>query len=91
MISARDPFLTVMAHRALTASAAAVTLALLAYLVSYARYRSLLLESNIELLAPPARSWGVAGLLGRLLARGPQQEAIMHFLMQTLSRSRLPA
>jgi hypothetical protein len=78
-------FFTASAHRALIASAAVVVLALLMYLIGYGRYRSLLLESNIEVLTPPARRWSVA----RLLARGPRQEAIMQFLAQTLARSRL--
>ena len=79
-----DPFFRAMAMRALQASAIAVALAMLTYVIAYRRYRTLLLESPVRLPASRLSRWRVA----RLLARTPRQEAILDFLAKTLARSR---
>lgn len=81
----RDPFMTAMASRALLAVAAAAVMAILTYLVSYRRYRRLLLEAAFEAVTPPARRWSLA----RLLGGDPRREAILEFMARTLARSRL--
>ena len=84
LLGERDTFFTVMAQRALIASGLAVALVLGAYLISYNRYRKLLLESPVRLVTP--RVWRCC--LIRLLARSPRREAVMDFLAKTLVRSR---
>jgi hypothetical protein len=81
----RDPFFNSMAQRALWAAAAAPLLALLTYVLSFRRYRRLLLEASFSVPAPRARKWSLLGLL----ARNPQREAVMQFMAKTLARSRL--
>jgi hypothetical protein len=73
-----------MANRGQVACAAAVILAVLTYWLSYRRYRQLLLESPVHLVA--ARTGGFSLL--RLLARTPRREAVMEFMAKTLARSR---
>jgi hypothetical protein len=77
-------FFMTMAQRALTASGIAVTLALGTYLISYRRYRKLLLESPVRLATPRVWRWSLL----RLLARSPRREAVMDFMAKTLVRSR---
>ncbi len=84
LLGARDPFLEDMAQRAWTATAIATLLALSTYLISYRRYRRLMLESPSALEGPRMRQWSIL----RLLARTPRREAIMHFMAKTLVRSR---
>jgi len=79
-----DPFFTAMAHRAQLAAAIALSLALATYLLSYRRYRKLLLESPVRLAAPRTWRWSLL----RLLARSPRREAVMEFMAKTLARSR---
>lgn len=78
-----DSFFHSMAQRGLTAAAAAVIVAVLTYWLSYRRYRKLLLESPVHLVAPRT---GRFSLL-RLLARTPRREAVMEFMAKTLARS----
>lgn len=85
MLGEGDPFLAAMANRALLAVAGAAGLAVLAYVVSYRRYRRLLLESSFEVARPVRRRWSVLGLL----ARDPRQRAVLEFMTKTLARSRL--
>ncbi len=72
------------ARPALLAIVLPAVLAVLAYLLSYHRYRKLLLE------APPARPGGHSGLGSRLLElwiRNPREQAAFAFTWKTLSRS----
>jgi hypothetical protein len=85
LLGDRDPFLGAMASRALLAGAAAGILAALAYVVSYKRYRKLLLESSFEVARPARRQWTLLGLL----ARDPQRRAVLEFMTKTLARSRV--
>lgn len=83
LLGDRDPFFAAMAGRAMLGAAAAVGLAALMYLVSYRRYRRLLVE------APAARTrsrmpWSLLDLL----SREPRQQAVMQFMAKTLARSR---
>lgn len=80
----QDPFLHRMATRALIAVLAAAGLTALTYLVSFQRYRRLLVEAPVHLQVPRKHSWSLL----RLAARGPQQEAILQFMARTLARSR---
>lgn len=79
-----NPFYAAMASRALMVSSAAAALSVLTYLISYRRYRRLLLETPVEVAAPRVHRLSLL----RLLARNPQQEAVMQFMAKTLSRSR---
>jgi len=79
-----DAFFTAMAQRAQIASAIAVVLAIAGYLISYRRYRKLLLEAPVRLATPGVWRWSVL----RLLARSPRREAVMDFMVKTLARSR---
>jgi putative ABC transport system permease protein len=79
-----DPFQTSMSQRALLVTAIAITVAAASYLVSYRRYRKLLLEAPARLETPRVWRWSVL----RLLARSPQQKAVMDFMTKTLVRSR---
>lgn len=79
-----DPFLQRMAARGLIAIGAAAALTLVSYVVSYRRYRKLLLEAPVHLEVPSRRQWS----LFRLIAANPQQEAVMQFMAKTLTRSR---
>jgi hypothetical protein len=73
-----------LAARAVFAFVISVLLAVAAYFVSYRRYRTLLLETPRE-AAPGARNrWSLLNLL----ARDPRQAAIIHFVVQTMARSR---
>lgn len=80
----RDAFFVSMAQRALIASGSAVALAAVQYLISYRRYRKLLLESPVRLAAPRIWRWSLL----KLLARSPRREAVMDFMAKTLVRSR---
>jgi hypothetical protein len=80
----RDPFYIAMTGRALFAAAGALALALLTYLLSYRRYRKLILEAPERLASFRAWQWSLI----RLLARTPRREAVMDFLAKTLARSR---
>ncbi len=81
----RDPFLNEMAARGLAAVSAAAVGSVLFYLISYRRYRRLLLESPVEVAVPRVRCWSALALLGRR----PRQEAILQFMAKTLARSRM--
>jgi hypothetical protein len=84
LLGDRDPFFAAMATRAWLALAAAAAAMLLTYLVSYRRYRQLLVEAPVQIEVPRKRQWNLLGLL----ARQPQQEAMMQFMVKTLARSR---
>jgi hypothetical protein len=73
-----------MATRARIALAAAAAAMALSYLVSYRRYRELLVEAPVHIEAPRKRQWSFL----RLLALEPQQEAVMQLMAKTLARSR---
>ncbi len=77
-------FFGAMTARALDATGIALVLSILTYLLSYRRYRKLLLETPVQLTAPRVRRFSLL----RLLARNPQQEAVMQFMAKTLARSR---
>jgi hypothetical protein len=80
----QDPFLHRMATRALVAVLVAAGLTVLSYLMSFRRYRRLLVESPTYVGVPRKSSWSLL----RLAAGGPQQEAILQFMAKTLVRSR---
>jgi len=79
-----SPFFGAMTQRALQAAGIATVLSVLTYLLSYRRYRKLLLETPVQLTAPHVHRFSIL----RLLARNPQQEAVMQFMAKTLARSR---
>jgi hypothetical protein len=69
----------------MTGLAVVIGTAVVSYLISYRRYRRLLLETPVEGIRQHMARWSWAGLL----ARGPRQEALMEFMIATLRRSRL--
>ncbi|MFZ0589902.1 MAG: hypothetical protein WAM39_05430 [Bryobacteraceae bacterium] len=78
-----DPALRALAHRAGAALAIAAALAFLTYVISYQRYRALLVEG----VAGPARqSRSRLTILGWLV-RDPRQQAVLGFMTKTLTRS----
>ena len=79
-----DPFFAAMAHRGVYALLASVLLVVLGYVACYRRYQTLLLEAPVQLATPTARRWRLL----RLLARKPQQQAVIEFMATTLARSR---
>lgn len=84
LIGEGGTFFVTLAQRALVASGVAVVLALGAYLISYQRYRKLLLESPLRLGTSTLWRWSLL----RVLARSPRREAVMDFMAKTLVRSR---
>ena len=76
------PFFTAMAQRGQLAAGIAVALAMGTYLISFRRYRRLLLEAPARL-----ERAGHARPL-RVLAWSPRREAVMDFMAKTLARSR---
>ena len=84
LIGERDAFFMSMAQRAVVASGIGVALAAGTYLISYRRYRKLLLESPVRLATPRIWRWSLL----KLLARSPRREAVMDFMAKTLVRSR---
>ena len=79
-----DPILHRLADRAVIAVVLAAGVAALSYLVSFRRYRKLLVEAPVHLSVPRRRPWTLLSLV----ARSPQQEAVLQFMAKTLSRSR---
>ena len=84
LLGNRDPFWSGMAVRGVRALALAIVLTLLLYLLSYRRYRKLLLEGAAR--GETSRIWRWSPL--HLLSRDPRERAIFDFLRATLSRSR---
>jgi hypothetical protein len=78
-----DPFFALPASRAVVACLCAPVLAALAYLMTYRRYRCLLIESPEAQMSPKRCSNLVHWITG-----SPRQEAILHFLASTIARSR---
>jgi hypothetical protein len=72
-----------LAHLATLALGIAIVTAFLTYLISYGRYRALLLEG----MTAPGKGSRVGSLLNRSLFRDPRQQAVADFMWQTLSRS----
>uniref|UniRef100_Q01QQ3 Uncharacterized protein n=1 Tax=Solibacter usitatus (strain Ellin6076) TaxID=234267 RepID=Q01QQ3_SOLUE len=85
LTGAPGPFFTDMEQRAVLAAGIAVTISAVTYLLSYRRYRKLILESPERV----ARSGAWRSRLLRVLAGSPRREAIICFLAQTLARSRI--
>ena len=83
LIGEDDRFFIDMAQRGCMAAGFAAALAISTYLLSYRRYRKLLLESPVRLATPRLWRWSVL----TLLARSPRREAVMDFLVKTLVRS----
>jgi putative ABC transport system permease protein len=79
-----DPFFSAMSTRGVCAASLAVALSVVAYLVSYRRYRKLLIETPVRLPSPHTWPWS----LSRLLARSPRRVAVIEFMAKTLARSR---
>jgi hypothetical protein len=84
LLGNRDAFWNAMAQRGEIALAGVLILSLGLYMVSYRRYRRLLLEGPSRGDAGGARRWRPVDLL----SRDPRQRAILHFMSVTLSRSR---
>ncbi len=84
LIGDASPFYAQMAARAFTGSGIAALLSVVTYLISYRRFRKLLLETRVEVAAPRARRFSLI----RVLSRSPQQEALMEFMAKTMARSR---
>ncbi len=75
-----------LARRALVAAVSALALMVLMYLVSYKRYRRLLVEAPEERAARRLAGWRVLDLL----APGePRKQAVIEFVGKTLARSRV--
>ena len=79
-----DPMMRALANRAEIALASAVALALLSYLISYQRHRTLIVE-GIE--GKTARARRFSNLLPGWISHHPRQQAILAFMLQTLGRS----
>ncbi len=79
-----NAFYGAMAERAWMALAVATAVMVFSYLVSYRRYRSLLIEAPVHIETPSKHDWSLLDLL----ARNPQQHAILQFMAKTLARSR---
>jgi len=87
LLGDRDPFYTGMARRAVLAALGAAVLTVGLYLVSYRRYRRLLLEAPRTAPSASGRpSW--PALLAWLLSRDPRGQAVVEFMAKTLARSR---
>ena len=80
-----DPFYAAMAGRALVATSAALLVAVVAYVLAYRRYRTLLLESKDVAVVGREPRWNILGFI----ARDPRREAILHFICKVLSTSRV--
>ena len=80
-----DAFYSAMAGARLIALAVAAAVMVVSYIVSYRRYRQLLVEAPVYIEIPARRrEWS----LFTLIAPRPQQQAVMQFLVKTLARSR---
>jgi hypothetical protein len=84
LIGQHDPFFASMAQRAQLAVGISLALAIATYLMSYRRYRKLLLEVPVRLSTPRVRRWSLLAIL----AGSPRREAVMDFLAKTLARNR---
>jgi len=84
LTSVRDPFFAAMSGRGLRAAGFALAITVAAYLVSFRRYRQLLVETPVRLASARAWPWS----LSRLLARSPCRVAVIEFMAKTLARSR---
>jgi hypothetical protein len=85
MLGDRDPFFTGLARSAIDGVAMVAALAVGGYVLSYRRYRSLLIENSIHGIAARVRRYSLV----RLLARDPRKQAILQFMAATLARSRM--
>jgi hypothetical protein len=79
-----EPVMHAFAARAVFAVTISLLLAVAAYFVSYRRYRALLLEAPREAASGARNQWSLLNLL----ARDPRQAAIIHFMANTIARSR---
>ena len=84
LAGSRDPILLSASSRALPATAVAIGVAALGYVLSYRRFRKLLIESPERAVRPHDRMWSPVDLL----AREPRRLAVLHFMAKTMSRSR---
>jgi hypothetical protein len=84
LLGDRDPMYRALAEQALAAAATAFGLAIAMYLLSYRRYRTLMLEGAGENSRARRRQWS----LPDLLTRSPRQLGILHFMAKTMARSR---
>jgi hypothetical protein len=78
-----DPAMRVFAHRATLALTSAVVVALMSYLISYHRHRTLLVEGMIG----RAKDWRLGSTLPGWLSHKPREQAVVAFIMKTLARS----
>ena len=84
LLGSRESFLLWASAAAKLATGAAVAAALFTYVISYRRYRKLMLEAPERLTGMRFRRWR----LSALLARAPRQQAALDFMVKTLARSR---
>jgi hypothetical protein len=85
LLGDQNPFFRAMARRALLALGTVAVLTALTYLVSYRRYRKLLVEAPVEVATPRVERWSLL----HLLARTPRQAAILQFMAAAVARSRI--
>ncbi len=85
LLGDKDPLFQAMAHRALLALGAVAALSGLTYLLSYRRYRRLLVDAPVEIAPPHSERWSLLNLL----ARTPRQAAILQFMVAVVARSRI--
>jgi len=83
MLGDPNPAIHLLANRAWTGLSLSIALALLTYVISYQRHRTLLMEGLTA--ASRDRRW--TGTLLRFLVPDPRQQAIITFLIKTIARS----
>jgi hypothetical protein len=77
------PAMRALANRAVISLAIAVVLALLTYLVSYRRHRTLMMEGSSR----RTKEWRLGSVLPGWVSQNPRQQAAVAFMLQTLVRS----
>jgi hypothetical protein len=88
-IGRRDPFIAAMTTRSLAGTAGAILLTVITYVLAYARHQALLLEAPEIVPRRHTPAWRILRLLAGAGTAGTRREAILEFLAQTLSRSRM--
>lgn len=83
LAGSRDPFVSTMSTRAAVAVGAAMITTLFVYLLCYRRYKALLLEALVHVPVRHEKRWSLIALI----SRDPRQQAIVHFMSATLTRS----
>ncbi len=84
LVGSRDAFSIAMATRAIAAFVFAFVLMISVYILSYRRYRRLLVESPVQESMYRSGTWSMLNLL----SGDARKLAIIHFIGKTLTRSR---